>query len=104
VIVQVLFEEQVRTLRKSSRWPQGFNVDKTSSVTAVDGSETKVLGVVVCHDMHPTDKGSWVQCDRCQIWIHVECAKINYKHLKDLKDVEYFCPDCKKGLGISESL
>lgn len=49
---------------------------------------------------HPTDKGSWVQCDRCQIWIHAECAKINYKHLKDLKDVEYFCPDCKKGLGI----
>lgn len=42
VILQVLFEEQVRTLRKSSSWPQGFNVDKTSSVTATaGGSDSK---------------------------------------------------------------
>ncbi|XP_057857928.2 histone-lysine N-methyltransferase ATX5 isoform X1 [Cryptomeria japonica] len=52
---------------------------------------------------HAIDEGSWVQCDKCQIWIHAECDKISYNHLKDLKDVEYFCPDCKKGLGIEAS-
>lgn len=42
VILQVLFEEQVRTLRKSSSWPQGFNVDKRSTVTATSGSDANV--------------------------------------------------------------
>lgn len=46
---------------------------------------------------HPTDKGNWVQCDRCKIWIHAECDKISSKRLKDLGNGdEYHCPDCKK--------
>lgn len=45
---------------------------------------------------HPTDKGSWVQCDICKIWIHAECDKISSKHLEDLNNAEYFCPQCKK--------
>eukprot|EP00249_Psilotum_nudum_P020055 c27540_g1_i1 orf=387-5525(-) len=46
---------------------------------------------------HPTDKGNWVQCDKCKIWIHAECDKISSKHLKDLGNgAEYYCPDCKK--------
>lgn len=50
---------------------------------------------------HPTDKGNWVQCDKCEIWIHAECDKISSKHLKALGNgAEYFCPDCKKLHGI----
>lgn len=45
---------------------------------------------------HHTDKGSWVQCDKCKIWIHAECDKISGKHLEDLNHAEYFCPQCKK--------
>ena len=45
---------------------------------------------------HPTDKGSWVQYDKCKIWIHAECDKISSKHLEDLNNVEYLCPQCKK--------
>jgi len=42
VILRVLFEEQVRTLRKSSCWPQGFNDHKRSSVIATSGSDANV--------------------------------------------------------------
>lgn len=46
---------------------------------------------------HPADKGDWVQCDNCKIWIHAECDKISSVRLKDLGNGgEYNCPDCKK--------
>ncbi|GAB2298062.1 hypothetical protein Dimus_032137, partial [Dionaea muscipula] len=36
-----------------------------------------------------------VCCDGCDVWVHAECAKILNKHLKDLEEGEYYCPDCK---------
>eukprot|EP00250_Pteridium_aquilinum_P019628 c24501_g1_i1 orf=598-5466(+) len=54
---------------------------------------------------HPTDKGNWVQCDICKIWIHAECDKISSKRLKDLGNGdEYHCPDCKKDRHIAASV
>ncbi|KAL3613494.1 hypothetical protein CASFOL_042639 [Castilleja foliolosa] len=44
---------------------------------------------------HHTDGGSWVCCDGCDVWVHAECANISTKHLKDLKSVDYFCPECR---------
>ncbi|GAB2271809.1 hypothetical protein Dimus_006640 [Dionaea muscipula] len=44
---------------------------------------------------HHSDGGSWVCCDGCDVWVHAECAKISNKHLKDLEEAEYYCPDCK---------
>ncbi|KAJ8751913.1 hypothetical protein K2173_000659 [Erythroxylum novogranatense] len=42
-----------------------------------------------------SDSGSWVCCDGCKVWVHAECDKINTKHLKDLGDIDYYCPTCK---------
>ncbi|WOL08280.1 histone-lysine N-methyltransferase ATX4-like [Canna indica] len=43
---------------------------------------------------HHTDGGSWVCCDGCEVWVHVECDK-TCGNLKDLENTDYFCPDCK---------
>ncbi|CAI9101136.1 OLC1v1038395C2 [Oldenlandia corymbosa var. corymbosa] len=44
---------------------------------------------------HHSDGGDWVCCDSCDVWVHAECAKISAELLKDLKSIEYFCPECK---------
>ncbi|XP_052191803.1 histone-lysine N-methyltransferase ATX3-like [Diospyros lotus] len=44
---------------------------------------------------HHTDGGNWVCCDGCNVWVHADCAQISTKLLKDLKDIEYYCPECK---------
>ncbi|KAK4415832.1 Histone-lysine N-methyltransferase ATX3 [Sesamum alatum] len=50
----------------------------------------------VCKQIwHHSDGGSWVCCDSCDVWVHAECAEISTKLLKDLKNVDYFCPECK---------
>ncbi|KAL6498830.1 hypothetical protein OROGR_028377 [Orobanche gracilis] len=43
---------------------------------------------------HHSDGGSWVCCDGCDVWVHAECANISTKRLKDLKGMDYFCPNC----------
>ncbi|KAL5796020.1 hypothetical protein ACOSQ2_000840 [Xanthoceras sorbifolium] len=44
---------------------------------------------------HHSDGGNWVCCDGCNVWVHAECDKISGKHLKDLENIDYYCPDCK---------
>ncbi|KAL7125696.1 hypothetical protein ABFS83_14G133700 [Erythranthe nasuta] len=44
---------------------------------------------------HHSDGGSWVCCDSCNVWVHAECANISTEILKNLKNREYFCPECK---------
>lgn len=52
---------------------------------------------------HHSDGGSWVCCDGCDVWVHAECAEISGKHLKDLEDTEYYCPDCKPKFAFEPS-
>eukprot|EP01018_Ginkgo_biloba_P025577 Gb_18827 [translate_table: standard] len=47
IILQVLFDEQVRMLRKSPCWPEGFNVDKSCSTTATDKSDVKCKSIMM---------------------------------------------------------
>ncbi|KAM7476525.1 hypothetical protein LguiB_023768 [Lonicera macranthoides] len=55
---------------------------------------------------HHSDGGSWVCCDGCDVWVHAECAEFSSKHLKNLEDTDYYCPECKaktsNDLSISE--
>ncbi|GER46357.1 histone-lysine N-methyltransferase ATX3 [Striga asiatica] len=36
-----------------------------------------------------------VCCDGCDVWVHAECANISTKLLKELKGMDYFCPECR---------
>ncbi|CAN0884773.1 Histone-lysine N-methyltransferase ATX3 [Linum grandiflorum] len=42
-----------------------------------------------------SDRGNWVCCDGCNVWIHAQCDNISKKHLKDLENNQYYCPDCR---------
>lgn len=43
MIVHVLFDEQMRTLRKSLFWPEGFNVEKQCSVTSMERTDVNCI-------------------------------------------------------------
>jgi len=49
---------------------------------------------------------SWVQCDRCERWVHQICALFNTRQNKDQRS-EYACPKCtikeRREKGISEA-
>mmetsp|Transcript_10089 Transcript_10089/g.22117 ORF Transcript_10089/g.22117 Transcript_10089/m.22117 type:complete len:1723 (-) Transcript_10089:284-5452(-) len=49
---------------------------------------------------------SWVQCDRCERWVHQICALFNTRQNKDQRS-EYACPRCtiedRKKKGISDA-
>ncbi|KAE8077675.1 hypothetical protein FH972_016217 [Carpinus fangiana] len=42
-----------------------------------------------------SDSGSWVRCDGCKVWVHVECDKISSNLFKNLGGTDYYCPTCK---------
>ncbi|KAK2399203.1 histone-lysine N-methyltransferase ATX3 [Trifolium repens] len=42
-----------------------------------------------------SDRGSWVRCDGCKVWVHAECDKISSILFKNLGSTDYFCPACK---------
>ncbi|XP_047334692.1 histone-lysine N-methyltransferase ATX3 isoform X2 [Impatiens glandulifera] len=44
---------------------------------------------------HLSDGGDWICCDSCKIWVHAECAKFTSEHFKDLRNIAYYCPECK---------
>eukprot|EP00934_Nitzschia_sp_Nitz4_P007641 Nitzschia sp. Nitz4//scaffold168_size48592//5476//10477//NITZ4_007045-RA/size48592-snap-gene-0.3-mRNA-1//-1//CDS//3329538306//7631//frame0 len=48
---------------------------------------------------------SWVQCDRCERWVHQICALFNTRQNKDQRS-EYACPRCtiedRKSKGLTE--
>ena len=54
-----------------------------------------------------THEESWVQCDRCERWIHQICALFNTRQNKDQRS-EYACPRCtiaeRKQKGQSEAI
>ncbi|KAA8516176.1 hypothetical protein F0562_019355 [Nyssa sinensis] len=55
---------------------------------------------------HHSDGGKWVCCDRCDVWVHADCANISNKLFKDLERIQYYCPECKaksnNNLSVSE--
>ncbi|KAG2176229.1 hypothetical protein INT43_005463 [Umbelopsis isabellina] len=47
--------------------------------------------IIRCICARPTDStGSMVQCDRCEIWLHMDCIGQS----EDALDDQYFCPRC----------
>ncbi|KAL3819936.1 hypothetical protein ACJIZ3_005841 [Penstemon smallii] len=51
---------------------------------------------IVCKKMrNQSDKGSWIRCNGCKVWVHTACDKFSRRNFKDLGPTDYYCPECK---------
>ncbi|KAG0231946.1 hypothetical protein BGW42_008546 [Actinomortierella wolfii] len=81
-------EENRRSLRNRSvfyqqpQLAQGEDNTETSS----EGEE----GVIRCVCESKEDEGSMIQCDKCRVWLHLDCVGLDDDNVPD----EYFCPTC----------
>ncbi|GER46707.1 histone-lysine N-methyltransferase ATX5 [Striga asiatica] len=42
-----------------------------------------------------SDRGTWIRCNGCKVWVHTECDKFSKYNVKDLGTSNYYCPECK---------
>ena len=49
---------------------------------------------ICAKNVHDKDKA--VQCDHCELWIHIKCNKLNYLDYRYLQncDEPWYCIDC----------
>ncbi|KAI8078676.1 uncharacterized protein BX664DRAFT_270046 [Halteromyces radiatus] len=67
-----------------------YHLDRCVHISTINQSAAKPTGVLCVCD-HPTDdKGMMVQCDECQLWLHLDCLGTNDSVLDDI----YHCPRC----------
>ncbi|KAF9910267.1 myeloid lymphoid or mixed-lineage leukemia 5 (trithorax, ) [Linnemannia zychae] len=48
-------------------------------------------GIIMCICGSKEDEGAMVQCDKCEVWLHLECLDL----AEDDVPEEYFCPSCQ---------
>ncbi|KAK3848615.1 MAG: hypothetical protein J3R72DRAFT_415947 [Linnemannia gamsii] len=48
-------------------------------------------GIIMCICGSKEDEGAMVQCDKCEVWLHLECLDL----AEDDVPEEYFCPTCQ---------
>ncbi|KAK5827890.1 hypothetical protein F5H01DRAFT_317217 [Linnemannia elongata] len=54
-----------------------------------DGGDEE--GVIMCVCGSKEDEGAMVQCDKCEVWLHLECLDLSEDDVPE----EYFCPTCQ---------
>ncbi|KAF9135442.1 myeloid lymphoid or mixed-lineage leukemia 5 (trithorax, ) [Mortierella sp. 14UC] len=54
-----------------------------------DGGDEE--GIIMCICGSKEDEGAMVQCDKCEVWLHLECLDL----AEDDVPEEYFCPTCQ---------
>ncbi|KAF9156272.1 myeloid lymphoid or mixed-lineage leukemia 5 (trithorax, ) [Linnemannia schmuckeri] len=48
-------------------------------------------GIIMCVCGSKEDEGAMVQCDKCEVWLHLECLNLSEDDVPE----EYFCPTCQ---------
>ncbi|KAF9923731.1 Histone-Lysine N-Methyltransferase ash1l [Linnemannia zychae] len=48
-------------------------------------------GIIMCICGYKEDEGAMVQCDKCKVWLHLDCLDL----VEDDVAEEYFCPTCQ---------
>ncbi|XP_037407963.1 uncharacterized protein LOC119270095 isoform X2 [Triticum dicoccoides] len=70
--------------------PKKFQ-DHTASIMSTNDSQNHCG---ICNKKwYPLEK-DWVCCDRCQMWLHVECDPNCSRDMEKVEKSEYFCPGC----------
>ena len=58
----------------------------------------------ICENVHDKDKA--VQCDLCELWIHIKCNNLNYLGYRYLQncDESWYCIECCSTIFLFNSL
>ncbi|KAF9546504.1 hypothetical protein EC957_009718 [Mortierella hygrophila] len=54
-----------------------------------DGGDEE--GIIMCVCGSKEDEGAMIQCDKCEVWLHLECLDLSEDDVPE----EYFCPTCQ---------
>ncbi|KAG0328247.1 hypothetical protein BGZ99_005765 [Dissophora globulifera] len=85
--------------QRQARCPRGSR-DKKNGVRNIVGENSNdededededEEGVIMCVCGSKEDEGSMVQCDKCEVWLHIDCLDLSEDDIPD----EYFCPPCQ---------
>ncbi|KAG0049687.1 hypothetical protein BGZ83_005491 [Gryganskiella cystojenkinii] len=52
--------------------------------------EEEEEAIIMCVCGTKDDEGAMVQCDKCEVWLHLECLELTEEEVPD----EFFCPSC----------
>ena len=55
----------------------------------------------ICHNLNNRDGKTWIACDKCSTWYHVDCEQKQKNGIKNLEELlvdenyKYFCLKCR---------
>ncbi|KAF9160224.1 hypothetical protein DFQ26_005768 [Actinomortierella ambigua] len=81
-------EENRRSLRSRAVVRQNAHQDEDDGDIEIMGDAEE--GVIRCVCESTEDEGSMIQCDKCYVWLHLDCVGLDDDHVPD----EYYCPTC----------
>lgn len=55
--------------------------------------------LVTCFCMKPFAGRAMIECNQCNTWIHLSCAKIRKSHVPET----YTCQSCRESLGTADA-
>ena len=89
-----IVHERVRRPRKQVTYKEPEYSDDDSSDDRVDSDDDDGC---LCKIETGLQSGRWIDCSRCQRWVHFECAGIDPSTPEEeLEDVTYTCAKCDR--------
>ncbi|KAF9962795.1 myeloid lymphoid or mixed-lineage leukemia 5 (trithorax, ) [Mortierella alpina] len=74
----------------SQDMPVGMTNHACSSEEEDDDVEDEE-GIIMCVCGSREDEGGMIQCDKCKVWLHLECVDLSEHDLPE----DFFCPPCQ---------
>ncbi|KAG0223768.1 hypothetical protein BGX31_008342 [Mortierella sp. GBA43] len=72
--------------QRKARCPKASYGKSSSSQDEYDDEDA----VIMCLCGSKEDEGAMIQCDKCKVWLHMECVNLSEEDVPE----EYFCPMC----------
>lgn len=72
--------------QRKARCPKASHGKNSGSQDEYDDEDA----VIMCICGSKEDEGAMIQCDKCKVWLHMECVDLSEEDIPE----DYFCPMC----------
>ncbi|CAO3574980.1 unnamed protein product [Mortierella alpina] len=86
--------EEQRNARCPTASSQDMPVSKSNRACSSEEEDEDVddeEGIIMCVCGSREDEGGMIQCDKCKVWLHLECVDLAENDLPE----DFFCPPCQ---------